>query len=182
MTYDPHKFLDAHSRYQGYRDAAFHQTWLAISGRVGGHDIRILPINQEAMAFWQAISSFGATFRSGGFPWDHIFDQLYTTPRRFDIAIWDGPVLCGMAAGKASRGNENVTIKWMERFANPGDPLRGWIATTVFTAADHYAKILGRQYLMLRNPLPGTEALYRSHGFSLAPSRFGVPYYQRLVP
>jgi len=181
MAFDSHKFLEAHARYQGYRDAAFHRTWLDIWPRASGHNIRILPIDQTAITFWQAIVKFGGTFGNGGFPWDEIFDQLYTTPRRFDVAIWDGPDLCGMAAGKASRGNENVTIKWMERFAIPGDPLRGWIATTVFTAADHYAKILDRRYLMIRNPLPGTEAIYRAHGFSLASTRFGVPYYQRAV-
>lgn len=181
MAFDIQAFLEAHSRYQGFRDAAFHATWACVSRLVPQGNLRVMPINREALSFWQAVRSFGFLDPRGGFPWDRIYDQLISTPRRFDVAIWSGSLLCGMAAGKASRGDENVTIKWMERFPIPDDPLKSWVATTAFTAADHYAKILGRQYLMIRNPLPGTQALYQAHRFVLAPARHGATYYARAV-
>lgn len=179
---DADAYREAHSRYQGYRDAAFHLTWDCMRAKVPGHDLQVWPIDSDALLFWETIiRPLGLTHPLGGFPWDEIFQQIRTTPRRFDVAIWDGPILCGMAAGKASRGSENVTVKWVERFAIPSEPLRGVVALTALTAAEHYAKILGRQWLMIRNPLPGTAALYEELRFSLAPSRFGVPYYGRQV-
>jgi hypothetical protein len=60
-------------------------------------------------------------------------------------------------------------------------PAKGVVAEVVVTAAEHYAKILGCQYVMLRDPLPGTERVYKPLGFSLAPRRFGVTYYQQAV-
>jgi len=175
MSIDP--CIEAHKRYQGYRDAAFHLTWECMSQRVDGADLRVLPIDANALAFWdQIVRHFGAVHSDGGFPWPDIYQQIRTTPRRFDIAIWAGPILCGMAAGKASRGNENVTIRWMERFELPVTPLRGRVALTVLTAADHFAKIISRQYVMIKNPLPQACPLYESWGFSLAPKRPGATY------
>jgi hypothetical protein len=69
----------------------------------------------------------------------------------------------------------------MERFETGESRLKGLVAETVVTAADNYAKILGRQYVRVKDPLPGTEWLYEALQFSLAPPRFGVTYYQRPV-
>jgi hypothetical protein len=175
-------YIEAHSRYQGYRDAAFHLTWECMQPRLPGVDLKVLPINELALHFWgEIIRPLGLTYEAGGFRWDQIFQQIRTTPRRFDVAIWDGSVLCGMAAGKASRGGENVTVKWLERFAIPSAPLRGTLGLTALTAAESYAKIIERQWVMIRNPLPGAAPLYEKLGFELAPSRFGTPYYGRPV-
>lgn len=183
MSAERDQFLEAHSRYQGYRDAAFDRTWEELHRSVPTDcDLRVMPIDGEALGFWQAIKSFGFVHPSGGFPWDDIFYQIHSTPRRFDIAIWDGPLLCGLGAGMASKGGENVTLRWVERFETPSNHLKGFVLEAVITAADHYARILNRPRLLLRAPLPGTEARYvDGFGFSLAPRRFGAIYYQRDV-
>jgi hypothetical protein len=177
----PDDFRAAHSRYQGYRDAAFHLTWGCMAPRVANCDLRIMPFDDDALAFWSAIRHFGASHPSGGFSWGAIYAQYRSNPRRFDVAIWDGDVLCGLAAGKPSRGDENVTLNWIERFPTAHNTTKGWVMTIALTAADHYARILGKRYLMVRNPLPGTESLYAEHQFELAGRRFGATYWSRPV-
>lgn len=183
MSTDP-ALEDAHQRYQGFRDAAFHMTWEELGPKLPhGCDLMIKGIDEEALLFAEFFIQEGRFYRNGGgFDWGGIWRQMRSTPRRFDIAVWNNGVLCGLAAGAASRGKQNVTLKWMERFTDQLQlPLKGQFATTVFNAADHYAKIVGAQRLMVRDPLAGTERLYQAHGFSLAPRIAGVAYYVREV-
>lgn len=173
---------EAHSRYQGYRDAAFHLTWEEHAGRSENEcDLHIKAIDRISILHAEANIAMKFCRSEGGFPWRLIWDQVRTTPRRFDVAIWDGPALCGLAVGMASRGKTNVTIKWLERFDSGENFLKGEVAQIVFTAADHYAKIVGAQWLKVRDPLPGTERLYNAMGFSVAPPMRRVAYYQREV-
>jgi hypothetical protein len=149
--------------------------------KVGECDLRILPFNSNALTFWKAIRHFEAVDPRGGFDWEDIRRLYYKLPRRFDVAIWDGEILCGLASGKASRHTENVTVCFMERFPIGESRLKGLVAETVVTAAESYAKIISRQWVRIKDPLPGTEVLYENLQFSLAPRRFGVTYYQRPV-
>lgn len=182
MVFDFVAFQDAHSRYQGYRDAAFDLTWNQLHQAVPkGCDLRVMPIDPAALSFWQAIRHFGAVHESGGFPWDEIFRQVRSTPRRFDVAIWDGDILCGMAVGMASRGKHNVTVRWVERFKTHDDKLAGYVALIALTAADHYARVLEKQVLRIKDPLPGTEGLYQALGFALVPTCKSTIYYERPV-
>jgi len=182
VAFDRDPFLEAHSRYQGYRDAAFDQTWDELHKVVPtGCDLRVMPIDESALSFWHAIRHFKAVHAAGGFPWDEIFRQVRSTPRRFDVAIWDGDILCGMAVGMASKGNHFVTVKWIERFETRPDNLAGMIAEIALTAAEHYARVLGKQHVRIKNPLPGTERLYQALRFSLVPSAKKTIYWERPV-
>ena len=173
---------DAHSKYQGYRDAAFHITWDEMSKNVpDACDLKIQAVDGHAIGVAMANIHMGFNKPQGGFPWDLIWRQVRSTPRRFDIAVWDGSLLCGLAIGMASRGKTNVTIKWVERFDVLENLLRGQLATIVFNAADHYARLLGARRLRVKDPLPGTERLYEAHGFYVAPPMGRVAYYQREV-
>lgn len=178
----PSGYALAHLRYQGFRDAAYDVTWNQFSPKVAAScNLKIMPFDERALTFWQAIKHFRATHPDGGLPWDAIYNQLIRTPRRFDLAIWDGDVLCGLCAGMASRGDENVTIRWIERFNTQQNHVRGLVSEVAVTAAEHYAVVLGRRRVLLRHPLPGTTSLYEALGFSLAPRRFGAIYYVRDV-
>lgn len=180
---DREAYFNALDRYQGFRDAAYDLTWSDLSRSVpSGSDLRIMPIDESALTFWRAIQHFNAVHPTGGFPWDEIFKQVYSTPKRFDIAIWDGSVLCGLCCGMASRGNQFVTLKWLERFETDRNGLKGMIAEIAITAADHYAKIINRQYVRLKDPIPeAVKHVYAPLGFVLAEKRKGHIYYQRAV-
>ncbi|WP_366554923.1 hypothetical protein [Aquibaculum sediminis] len=178
-------YEEAQSRYQGYRDAAYDATWRCMLPLLQSIDLKIFPLGRHALAYWSAIKNFesidpGQGFLpGGGFPWDKIYRQFRSTPRRFDIALWDGDKLCGLAIGNASRGKRYVTIKWIERFATTDQP--GWVATTVLTAADYFGKTIGSEEVRLRNPRPDTERLYAAHGFALAEQLHGATYWARPI-
>lgn len=184
MTQDfpSNPYFDALNRYQGYRDAAYDLTWRDLHTQVPAEcDLRLWPIDDKALTYWQAIKAVGALDPRGSFPWDEIYRQVRSCPRRFDIAIWDGLNLCGMACGMASRGPSFVTVKWIERFATDTGGLRGMVAETALTAAEHYAFVLQRQHVRVKNPLPGTEHLYENLGFTTDVVLKGNHYLQRDV-
>ena len=81
MAFDQQAFLDAHSRYQGYRDAAFDLTWDQMRKRVPeGCDLRVMAFDSDALTFWQAIRHFNAVHPQGGFPWDELYWQIRWCP------------------------------------------------------------------------------------------------------
>ena len=173
-------YIHAHNRYQGYRDAAFHMTWEYANPLYKECDLRLLPIDDQALGFWLALNQMGDLDETG-FPWDKIHSLFQSRPRRFDLAVWDGLNLCGMAMGEASKGKKFVTLKWMERFPTPHNLPRGGLSRIVFMAMSEYGKILGAQSLRVKDPLPGTESLYLEHQFSLAGRVAGAQYLTREI-
>lgn len=113
-------------------------------------------------------------------PWGQIVGQARPYLRRFTLAIWFEGRLYGLAVGRASRGKENVTIHYVERRSGQ-NPFAGWVAMIVSDVADNYGKILGSQWVKIRNPVAGAIPKYESLGFSLAGTYRGATYYQRRV-
>jgi hypothetical protein len=96
------------------------------------------------------------------------------------VAIWADGHLCGMAAGMASCGTDNVTLKFVERLFGD-NPLRGLIVPIALEVAEAYAVALGKRRLQLRNPLPGALPWYAEQGFSLDQGIGGATYMARKV-
>ncbi|WP_155801567.1 hypothetical protein [Magnetospirillum molischianum] len=149
-------------------------------------DLRLFPIDEKALVFWEHIwVPYCQSVNVRTFPWKAIFSQVRSTPRRFDMAIWDGSFLSGLVVGMASRGktgpNTNVTIRFLERFQWSGLPMRGHIRGIAIDAAHTYAQILCKQFILLKNPALGAIPLYEKIGFSLVPSIQGCPYYGKRV-
>jgi hypothetical protein len=111
-------------------------------------------------------------------PWEAIVGQIRPYLRRFTVSIWFEGHLYGLGAGKASRGKENVTIHYLERRPRE-NPFAGWVAMIVLDAADNYGKILGSQWVKIKNPAAGAIPKYEALGFSLAGKYRGATYYQR---
>ncbi|MBO4227569.1 hypothetical protein [Bradyrhizobium neotropicale] len=88
------------------------------------------------------------------FPWRRIMGQTRPYYRRFELALWHGGNLYGLAVGRASRGPDNVTIHFLER-AGGNNPFAGYFAQIALDAADRYAKLIGRQRVKLKNPASG---------------------------
>ena len=177
-------YNEAEGRYQGIRDAAFRVAWEIWSEELKGTeiDLRLKPIDGDALRFrsyvWTLFNSPGI---DGNFPWNEIYDQIRTTPRRFDLAIWDGPILCGLVAGMASRGTEgqdtNVTIRFLERLGDDINSLKGQVAAIALDAAYAYGQALGKRMIYLKEPAPGAIPRYERLGFSLASRRCKATYY-----
>jgi hypothetical protein len=147
-----------------------------------GLDLRILPPGSEeadALRFWRF---FWTAYEAPAtqYPWEDIFKQIWTTPRRLDIAIWSGPILCGFAAGMASKGN-NVTLKFIERWPGPVNPLRGYIAAIAVDIACMYAKLLGKQWVMIKDPIPAAIPRYKDLRFTFDRNLKRHTYWRRIV-
>lgn len=175
-------YLDAISRYQGYRDAAYALTWEDLHQTMpSGCDLKVMPIDISALSYWQAIRDLGYANEVGDFPWADIFAQISNCPKRFDVAIWDGTSLVGMACGMASSGNKFVTVKWLERFRTDSHNLKGRVAEVALTVADHYAAVIGREVVRIKNPMPGLVGFYGDLGFAQQVRVKGNLYLERKV-
>ena len=173
------KYQDAEDRYQGYRDAVYHITWQAWAAKLRGRmfDLRLLPIDdaalQQAEALW-TLPALAQADRPPVFDWRKIYQQVRTTPRRFDMAIWNGSLLCGLMVGKASRGkmnqhgDSNVTIRFLQSAPPAVNELRGNIAPIAIEAAENYATLPGKRYLYVKSPLHQVMTLYTGLGFRVA--------------
>lgn len=114
------------------------------------------------------------------FPWRRIVGQTRPYFRRFELALWHNGNLYGLAIGRASKGPDNVTVHFLERA--PGDnPFAGYFIRIAMDAADNYAKLLGRQRVKLKNPVPGAIPAYERVGFLVAEIYKGNTYWARYV-
>jgi len=179
---------EAIRRYQGYRDYAMEAAWdkWNVQLKRGGVDLKLLPIDGSALQFWSSVWSICNPPGGVRFPWNTIYRRVRSTPRRFDLAIWDGSILCGLAVGVASRGkigqDTNLTMKFLERLGDPpiGPPMnsiRGYVATIALDVAYAYAQTLDKKWLYLQEPLPGAVPKYEELGFSLVKTQKSRTYY-----
>lgn len=169
--------------YEGYRQAAREMTESDIFDRAEGGDftsnallgMRLTSIDDTTL---DAISEQWGTSE---FPWRQICGQARPFIRRFEVAIWIGDELEGLCTGRASRGDDNVTIHFLERSPDPSY-LKGYIAEIATDAAEAYAFVIGRRRVKLKNPVPGALPVYQTLGFTLAETYRRNTYYERLVP
>ncbi len=97
--------------------------------------------------------------------WETLFYKFAPTPSFFDVAIWQqiggSDVLQAMALGKPSDGKTHLTINWVERSFAP-TYLRGGALLPILACAEEYAKLLGCQRVLIKNPIDPTKyARYR---------------------
>lgn len=115
------------------------------------------------------------------FPWRRIMGQNRPYLRRFEWAIWQNGSLYGLCVGRASRGSDNVTIHYLERSIG-NSPFKGWVGQMAVDSAEIYAKLIVRQRVRIKNPVPEALAVYEKMGFVLEKSYRGSTYCARVVP
>ena len=182
------------ARHAEYRAAAFQATLdeiaeVRLAGRQDFDPSReslglpeLVDIDSAALDFWEQewVREPPPLDFGGGFNWRGIAETEKTLPDRFEIAIWFQGILCGMAAGKPSKGNDNLTIRFIERYWGE-NPLTGSIAPIVVDAADKYARLLQKKRLKLKDPYPGAIPIYERLGFRVAEPIGQAIYYAREV-
>jgi hypothetical protein len=173
---------EANERYEGLRDAAREFVFEIFTSEILigelaslAVDLRFTDINDKAIGAWLR------TRQAWEFDWFKVAHHFWTNdPDRFEIAIWKGEELCGMAIGRPSNGPDNVTLHFIERRGDHA-ALKGWIAQMVTDGAEAYAKLLGKQRVKLKDPSAGAIPLYVRLGFSLAEPIGQTTYYARSV-
>lgn len=170
----------ARRRYGVLRQEAYEATpqvmreiWPSYGLPFSVDDVRFTPIDAPALQAHRAWPR--SPHRIANFNWPREAGRAQRSPSRFELAVSVGETLCGLALGRPSRGDDNVTLWLME--ANPGDhPLKRLVTPIVILCADRYVKVVGKRRLLLESPSPEAQPLFEALGFLLAGTRGSVTY------
>jgi hypothetical protein len=119
---------------------------------------------------------------NGGWNWidkSKIFDRKYHK-YLLDIAIWESNQLCGMALCTRSKGNDNLSIHYIEGSPNKKHPLQGYIFTIVETICMEYGILKSINAIRIIEPVDNLIEFYFSYGYNLQKKQlFGHKYLER---
>jgi hypothetical protein len=132
-------------------------------------------IDERALLAWSGQWS-GRPDRVGGWDWRAQRRAAQSTLNRFELAVWSGFTLCGLAIGKPSKGPSHLGIRLIEANPEASHPLKGYVAHCVTQAGLTYARLLEKRQLRLIDPLAGALPKYISLGFRLDAAPAARPY------
>jgi hypothetical protein len=167
----------AEARYRALRDVAFRAAEVDLAAAGISADLRAIDA--------AAIAAAGQwTGRRVAWPW-HVMapDWRRNHPARFEVAVWQGDVLCGLALGRPAPTAAHLSLHYIERNPDPESPLRGKVTRTVIDALGAYGVVLGKTEMRLVDPLPALVPFYCSpaFGFRLVTPAGEVPYCRRSI-
>ncbi|QRE74094.1 hypothetical protein [Methylobacterium aquaticum] len=170
----------AKQRYAANREAARLAAATAAS-QTFGIEIQLSGWTSKASSAW-ASQWIDADRRSASsWDWDAIHHAYSRELDRFDLAMWSGERLCGLALATMSRSI--ITINFLEGDPRTDCPLQGKRAAIAVEAAQNYGQLSGRRFLRVQPIHPRLETLYCDiFGFTLATNKGGRAYYQREIP
>lgn len=98
--------------------------------------------------------------------WEKLAFRYWPQKDHFDLAVWqevDGtPVLVALAIGNPSRARTHLTIKWVERYYGR-NYLAGRALWPILTCAEEYAKLLGCERVLIKDPVDSRK--YERYGY-----------------
>jgi hypothetical protein len=143
---------------------------------------RLTSITRMVLSEWERswAPHAGDGARPGGWNWVQIAEAYTRYPDAFHLAIWNGQTLCGLSAGRPSRGHHYLAVDFLEG-SPTHHPLKGQVLPLTIAAAMAYGRALGATSLRLTNPLPGVVSLYESAGFTLVWGQGSGPYCERRI-
>jgi len=165
-------------RYNAMREAAIFDAEERLQARISdtfGIPIELSLIDERALLAWQEQWK-PRSDRLGGWNWREQRLRLASTVSRFEVAIWSGPLLLGLAIGKPSKGPSHLAIQLLEGNPAEAHPLKGYVAECVVEAGISYARLLGKAQLRLIQPLPGALPTYRRLNFKVELETAKPPY------
>lgn len=157
-------------QYQLYRSKALrlasastHQ-WYESLKQTGNEEIdftnvRLETINAHALAAYQDWRE------DSHFSWDEVTGWKASEPMAFDLSIWYGNELCGLCFANPNQSRLRIKIIRLEGKPGKLHPLKSRIASLTMIAVDHYARIIGSQWIEIQEPAPGAISIYRDLGF-----------------
>lgn len=107
------------------------------------------------------------TFQGFGVSWYDIVVPKLSDPDVFELAIWQEvegkQVLAALAFGNPSHARSHLTVKWVERFYGH-TYVGGRVLLVVLSCAEEYAKLLGSQRVLIKDPLVPQK--YERYGYT----------------
>ena len=168
----PRSFEQTVAHYRALQEAACTLAHEEVA-RNGATQAPVLMRRYDAMAEWNWHLEWQGHRHptgSGGWNWPEVMRSRWKRPSAFRLAIWSGPVLCGLAIGHPSRTSrtghrKTISLNLIEG-APFAHPLQRSIALLTTTYATAYGWLLGASRIRLIDPLPGTIHSYAKLGFS----------------
>jgi hypothetical protein len=147
----------------------------------GAAAVRLTDIDAHALDAWRSTWVRAHPLGYGGWDWEGLVGRVCTRPSAFQVAIWSGDELCGLAVGRVSRRRPSgrrhtVSVHYLEGSPRREHPLRGRVAAVAIAAAEVYGDIVGAWRIRLIDPLPGVFRIYQRLGFTIARDS-GLPLY-----
>lgn len=152
------------SKYADIRNQVYKEVPLI----VGMPALKLTPVNSAALAALSRWPDRGRTPPNGGWDWGSWTEYFKTRHKKyFDVAIWNGAKLCGLALGRLSLHNVKVRLEIIEGSTEKNHPLKGQIAYIGLTAIEAFGYVVGAEESLIIDPVPGAIASYRSYGYTL---------------
>lgn len=123
--------------------------------------IRFAPITDEAIN-----ASYLWGDESQLYPWEDVKDWKADNYRGFDISLWFGAELCGMAWATPKQSKICIKVILLEGKPDKSHPLKGFVAPLVLEAIGNYADLLGCVEIEIEDPAAGAIDWYVELGFS----------------
>lgn len=98
----------------------------------------------------------GDTMQALPYSWEKLYMSYMRVPAHFNIAVWqtlgDRKILRGLALGRPSHAKTHLSINWLERsYEEP--TFTGGVLLPILASAEHYAKLLGCERVLIKNAL-----------------------------
>jgi hypothetical protein len=165
-----------HAYYYALKSAARTRVVTALNSKIKQHGNReawdkltLCSINKDSTNYSRLEWPKYYTEKWKGFPdsWERLFHKFVHRPSYFDLAVWQElngkKVLQGMALGKPSNGKTHLCVNWVERSFEP-TYFRGGILLPVLACAEEYAKLLGCQRVLIKDPID--PIVYERYGYA----------------
>ncbi|MCF5371993.1 N-acetyltransferase [Pseudomonas syringae] len=154
-------------KYQIYRSESLKDAFESAQGRpslieagVDTSQIRFEPITEkaiEASYLW----GDGASL----FPWEDVSEWKSEDYRAFDISLWFGVELCGMAYATPKQSKLCIKVILLEGKPDRTHPLKGFVAPLVLEAILNYGSLLGCSEIEIEDPATAAVPWYQTLGF-----------------
>ena len=162
------------SRYRDRRLAALRRAEEIASEALAPTPVHLDAINPTALQAFQEQWE-GNPHRLYPWPWAKMVeDARKKEPDRFEVSVWSGGALCGLALGWTRQ--TFCRVDFLEGSPDPEHPLKGHVTIIVSGAAVAYATAIDRQEVRLIDPIPAVVPHYEDLGFTLASPKGAAPY------
>ena len=170
----PPSRANAERRYELHRTAARAKAQELIAPTFEPMPVMLTGIGQSALDAFAAQWA-GHPARVVNWPWPEMMAGARRNyPTRFEVAVWAGEALCGLAWGHV--GKDYCGVNYLEGNPEPNHPLKGSVAVVVSGAVTAYATALARPEVRFIDPLPEVVGLYEQMGFTLVAPHRESPY------
>jgi len=131
--------------------------------------ITLASVKQDAIDYatfkWSKFYD-GETHSALPVTWERLYHSFSAKLSHFNVAVWqtlpEGQILRGMAFGKPSAGKTHLTVNWLERSPEP-DYFKGGILLPILACAEEYAKLLGCERVLVKDPASPSD--FENYGY-----------------